>query len=99
MWVYPGQNTPGIPEQVAAAAIKNIGRLDLFASALAVSQVVYHITPESPTGCGDAVKSEGRGPWENAVLVANTVTDNKNSFLNMIGKTGTGEDSFADFEL
>ena len=51
-------------EQVAAAAMKKMGRLERFASSFAVSQVVYHITPGSPTGCGDAPMSVGRPFWE-----------------------------------
>lgn len=35
-----------------AAAIKKIGRLDRFASARPVSQVVYQATPDSPTDWG-----------------------------------------------
>ena len=62
VWVYPGQKTPEIPEQVAAAAMKKIGRFERFASAWAVSQVVYHITSAEPIGCGLAPGSPGRGP-------------------------------------
>ena len=50
MWVYPGQKTPEMPEQVAAAAMKKIGLLERAASVRAVSQVVYHMMLSAPIG-------------------------------------------------
>jgi len=50
--VYPGQNTPGTPEQVVAADIKKIGRFERLASARPVAQVVYHATPDCPMAKG-----------------------------------------------
>jgi len=57
-----------MPEQVAAAAIKKIGRFERFASAFAVSHVVYHMIPASPIGWGLAPMSVGRVPCAKAAV-------------------------------
>lgn len=44
--------------------MKKMGRLERFASSFAVSQVVYHMTPGSPTGWVEAPMSVGRPPCE-----------------------------------
>ena len=72
-----------MPLQVAAAAMKKIGRLERLASSSAVSQVVYHATPASPTGWGLAPSCSGRGlPWaeRSAVVRLKVAIENKISF-------------------
>ena len=80
VWVYPGQNTPEIPLHVAAAAMKKIGRFERFASARAVSHVVYQATPDSPMGWGLAPRSVGRGPCPRAIPPNKTIQRKTSSF-------------------
>ena len=71
-----------MPLQVAAAAMKKIGRLLRSATVRAVSQVVYQATPGSPIACGLAPRSSGRGPWAwSWVVVSRTAVSVLSHFM------------------
>lgn len=86
-----------MPEHVAAAAMKKIGRFERFASAFAVSHVVYHMMPASPIGWGLAPMSVGRVPCAKAAVAASAKIEKED--ISFIPEQTRGvENGFAFFE-